>query len=95
VSAGIEVARIPLSAAAQAALRSDPDLMQIVLAGGDDYEILCTVAPDDTVAFTSAAEAAGVRVTAIGRITGGDHRPEFRDARGEPLRLARTSFSHF
>ena len=43
VAAEIEVARVPLSDAAQAAVAADPAMLETALTGGDDYEIVCTV----------------------------------------------------
>src|SRR5215472_1274013 len=39
LAAGIEVADVPLSDAARAALSADPTLIERILTGGDDYEI--------------------------------------------------------
>lgn len=44
LAATVEVARVPLSDAALAAIASDPSMRETALTGGDDYEILCTVA---------------------------------------------------
>ena len=41
--AEVHAARVPLSQAAGAALERDPTLMEAVLTGGDDYEILAAV----------------------------------------------------
>ncbi len=95
VSARIEVARVPLSDAARAAIAADPALLAIALGGGDDYEVLCTVAPDTLAAFRSAARSAGVDVTEIGRVTEGEGTPAFLDANGQVLTFAHGSFSHF
>ena len=43
VAAEIEVARVPLSDAAKAALAAEPAMLETALTGGDDYEIVCTV----------------------------------------------------
>src|SRR5207342_3429254 len=43
VGGDIEVARVPLSAAARAALDRDSAVIEPILTGGDDYEILATV----------------------------------------------------
>ncbi len=40
LTAAIAVADIPLSAAAREAVRQDPALIETILTGGDDYEIL-------------------------------------------------------
>ncbi len=42
VAAVVEVTRVPLSDAAKAALAAEPALIEPVLTGGDDYEIVCT-----------------------------------------------------
>jgi thiamine-monophosphate kinase len=95
VSATIDVARLPLSAAAQAALSHDPSLIEPVLTGGDDYEILASVPASNVEPFRSAAVAVGVNLTDIGEITVGDDAPRFVGRDGLPLKFARPSFSHF
>ena len=94
IAAEIDIARVPLSAAAQAALSAEPKLIEIVLTGGDDYEIVATVPPGRLAAFRAAAKAAGVPVSAIGRVVAGK---EIRFLRpdGKSITLARGSFSHF
>ena len=47
VSADIAVARVPLSSAASQALQADAALIEPILTGGEDYEILCAVAPGE------------------------------------------------
>jgi len=95
ISAEIDMARVPLSDAARAALIAEPALIETVLSGGDDYEILCTVPGAQAEAFIAAAKARGVAASAIGRVTAGKGAPRFLGAGGQPLALAQTSFSHF
>jgi thiamine-monophosphate kinase len=95
VTAEIEAARVPLSAAARAALAKKPGLLETILTGGDDYEILATVPPAKVAAFQRAASHAGVSVTEIGTITAGKAAPRFLRNDGKPLRFAHPSFSHF
>ncbi|WP_052340850.1 thiamine-phosphate kinase [Salinarimonas rosea] len=93
-SAEVDLALLPISEAARAALAVDPTLIDTIVTGGDDYEILCTL-PDAALApFLDAAERAGVRATAIGSIVPGDELPVFRDA-GTETRYACGSYSHF
>jgi thiamine-monophosphate kinase len=94
VSADVEVARVPLSKAASGALGNDCELIKPILTGGEDYEILCTIAPDRVAAFQEAAARAGVPVTAIGRIVEGAA-PRFLNPEGSPLTFLQTSYSHF
>jgi thiamine-monophosphate kinase len=95
VSADIAVADVPLSSAAAKALATDGSLIQPILTGGEDYEILCTLAPAAIPAFEAAAAKAGVPVTGIGRIVTGDAPPRFLDRAGAPLTFARPGYSHF
>ncbi len=94
VAATIQVAKVPLSDAARGALSAAPSLIETILAGGDDYEILCTVAPDRVENFRAAAAAANVSLTEIGAISGGGG-AQFLDADNKPLTLSRLSYSHF
>ena len=94
-SARIAVAAVPLSEAASRACAADPGLIETALTGGDDYEILCTVAPEGFEALRAEAEAAGVPLTAIGRVTAGDAPPGFESAPGRVQIFAAGAFSHF
>ena len=93
--AEIDAARVPLSSPAAAAIGSSSDLYAVAVTGGDDYEILCTVAPDDLDAFRTAARAAGIPVTAIGTVVPGRGAPTFRFADGSSQVFAAGAFSHF
>ncbi len=95
VSAEIDVARVPLSKAARMALAAEPALIETILTGGDDYEIVCTMGERAGEEFRAAATATGVPVTEIGRIVPGEGAPRFIDANGRPLSFAHASFSHF
>jgi len=95
VSAEIDVTRVPLSDAARTALAAEPGLIETILSGGDDYEILCTVPPGRAESFIDAAQAKGVSANRIGRVTEGEDAPRFIGADGRPLSLSRTAFSHF
>lgn len=93
VAAEIDVARVPLSDAAQAALAADPALIEAILTGGDDYEILLTLPPPQLAAFRDAAQKAGVAIAEIGRITAGEGVRFARD--GKAMTFANLSYSHF
>ena len=66
-----------------------------IVAGGDDYEILCAVPENRFAAFAQAAAAAEVAVTTIGTIIAGAAVPVFLDAQGKQIALRRASYSHF
>jgi thiamine-monophosphate kinase len=95
VSAEIDVSRVPLSPAAAKALGTDDTLIEPILTGGEDYEILCAVAPGSVAAFEAVAAKAGVPITDIGRIATGDAPPRFLDRGGRLLAFARPGYSHF
>jgi thiamine-monophosphate kinase len=95
VSATVELASIPLSKGASAALTAGAVSFSEIVSGGDDYEVLCTVAPEALQPFAEAASASGVAVNRIGSIVAGKAAPRFLDAKGAELALTRTSFSHF
>lgn len=93
VAAEIDAASVPLSDAARAALKADPALLETVLTGGDDYEILLTVPAEGFAAFQAAAHAASVPAAVIGCITVGSGARFLRG--GETLKFTRPSYSHF
>ncbi len=93
VAAEIDVARVPLSDAVRAAIAADPAMTETALSGGDDYEIVLTLAPDRFAALRTAAHQAGVAVTEIGRMTAGEGARFLHE--GKTLSFVRPSYSHF
>lgn len=89
------LADVPLSKAARQAVAQDPSLVEPILTGGDDYEILCAVAPAGQAAFEREAAAAGLAVTRIGTAKKGAEKPLFRDGEGRPLAFSAASYRHF
>ena len=94
VAATIEAAKVPLSGAARSAVAADAALIETILTGGDDYEILCTVPSAKVESFTAAATAAKVPLTDIGTVSPGEG-ARFLDADQKPLTFSRLSYSHF
>jgi thiamine-monophosphate kinase len=95
VSAAIHTPGIPLSRAAAALVANRTVGIDTLIAGGDDYEILCAVPEADCEAFALDARKAGVTVTPIGAVIAGSAIPSFLDERGRELALKRRSWSHF
>ena len=95
VTAVIDTPSIPTSATAAGLLVRGAVGMEALIAGGDDYEILCTVPEAGADAFAEAARQARVAVTAIGTIMAGEGAPQFLDGEGEEITLGRRSYSHF
>ncbi len=94
VGAEVDYESLPRSAA----LRScrDRELAdECVLAGGDDYELLFTAPAARRAEVEAAGAAAGVAVTRIGRVVGGEQGARLLDARRQPVAVARRGFDHF
>lgn len=95
LSAEIDLTALPLSEAAARALAAAPAVLPTIVTGGDDYEILCAVAPERLNALLAQAEAVGVALTCIGAVTAGQGAPVFRQASGRALSIGTGSFRHF
>jgi thiamine-monophosphate kinase len=95
VSAVIDAPRVPTSPVAAALLARGVTGIEALISGGDDYELLCTVADAHYEVMADAARRAGVALTAIGRIVAASGAPRFLDAQGRAIALARLSYSHF
>ncbi|MGA9138536.1 MAG: thiamine-phosphate kinase [Methylovirgula sp.] len=93
MSAEIALADVPLSKAARQALAQEASLIEPILTGGDDYEIICAIAPGDAMAFER--EAAGLPVTRIGVAKAGVEKLRVRDTEGRPLAFSLGSYRHF
>jgi thiamine-monophosphate kinase len=95
VGADVEVARVPLSRAAQRAIAVNPSLIETALSGGDDYEIVAAVPPAALDCLAAEVRAAGVALTEIGTIRSDAGALQFLNHNGHPLTFKQLSFSHF
>lgn len=101
VIATIRADKVPLSPAASI-LFDDPKWLEVMLTGGDDYELLIAARPEAAEALADAARRAGTQgLTAIGKITEApaDATPDtlvtILGADGAPLHFARPGYTHF
>jgi thiamine-monophosphate kinase len=94
VSAVVEAAQVPLSAGARKAIEASPDLLDLALTGGDDYEILCTVPEKNLDSFRKEADREGIPLSVIGRVVSGHDLPVFR-MNGLERRYDVGSYQHF
>jgi len=95
VDVTIDLDRVPLSAALRRIQAKAPDVFNSCLNGGDDYEILASVPPENASGFRNAAEAAGCPVTEVGHVEDGAGAVHLVEA-GIPARLSKdTGFRHF
>ena len=95
VTGTVEVARVPLSDAARRVLDAEPALMDSILTGGDDYEVLASVPPHSVGSLVAEGLASGVTVTEIGIMAVGEGKARFLGRDGTELSFVRPSFSHF
>lgn len=91
----IHARRVPLSAQAARACQAQPSLIADLLTGGDDYELLLAVHPDEAAAFEAGLASAGVPFAAIGRLVEPEHGVVVLDDSGVPMQFARRAFDHF
>jgi thiamine-monophosphate kinase len=93
LAAEVDVDAVPLSDAARAALSADANLIERIMTGGDDYEIVLTLPSALFGAFRTAAESAGVPLSKIGQVTRGQGVRFLHE--GKVLSFAQPSYSHF
>lgn len=94
VGAVLEVARVPMSVAARHAVESDPQLLETVIAGGDDYELLFTAPADRTKEIEAVASESSVQVTEIGTVETGQG-VTLVGQDGTPIELKLRGYRHF
>jgi len=94
LAASIDAGSVPLSPAARTALAVDEALIETLLTGGDDYEILVTLDPQSWPLFRRECEAQGVGAAAIGRMEAGEPGLVRVAKDGAELPLARSAYSH-
>jgi len=94
VGAVVEVARLPLSAAARAAITADASRVMAALSGGDVYELLFTAPADAADRIAAIARETSVPVTAIGRIEQGKG-VRVNDEQGAPIAVTDAGYRHF
>ncbi|MDB5655516.1 MAG: thiamin-monophosphate kinase [Tardiphaga sp.] len=95
VSADINADAVPLSDAVKFLVGQGLTGINAIVAGGDDYEILCTIPDRRFDAFARDAAHAGVAATTIGVIVEGSLTPRLLDSQGSAIALQRMSYSHF
>jgi len=94
LGAVIAADKLPLSAAARAALAAENSLLASVLTGGDDYELLFTAPAAARDAILELGRRVGVAVTAIGTMIEGGG-VMVRDGNGREIVLKRGGWRHF
>lgn len=66
----IDIEALPLSPAAREVLEKNPDLLSVIVNGGDDYELLLAIPPAEIENAKKMAADVDVSLTVIGALTG-------------------------
>ncbi len=94
VGADLELARLPAHPAVARLLPEGTLARRCLLAGGDDYELCFTAAPQDALAVRAAGEQAGVALSRIGQISA-QAGLRVCDQTGSPVLIQERGFDHF
>jgi thiamine-monophosphate kinase len=84
---------LPLEATLATHINRDPSLWNHALAGGDDYELLFTAAPEQRARIESIASALQLPLTHIGNVTAGEG-ITLLDTHGNRLPITQTGYEH-
>ena len=96
LGAELHSVRIPISDHAANLVSEDPALMNLILTGGDDYELLVTVSAENAAAFEAAAHSVKTPVAQVGKMTKDLARGDVRilDGQGSVLELDQLKYVH-
>jgi thiamine-monophosphate kinase len=94
VGAVVEAELVPLSAAAREALAGDAGVLALILAGGDDYELVFAAPREREPALQAIAAATGVPIARIGEVASGEG-VRVVDRGGRDVSLASRGYRHF
>ena len=95
VSGTLEEQRIPFSEPAHRCLVHDPELLETLISGGDDYEILFTLDPNSREAFEKEVAALDLQISLVGLIADEGARSGIVGSDGEIRSFNRSSYDHF
>ena len=98
VGADVYLHKLPLSSAARECCASEANLMEnfwpLIYAGGDDYELVFTVAKHNLAEVKAVLEKIDVAVSEIGIVKEGDG-VNLLDAENNKITLAKKGYEHF
>jgi len=95
VGAEVQAGALPLSPAFREQLARQPELLDLALGGGEDYELLCTVAPGRVAEALALAGRVEVPLTEVGMVTKADAGLALRTANGDIRPLRVRGYDHF
>ena len=94
LGAELNAQNIPLSEASKYLIKSNQDLFERALTGGDDYELLFTIPEGSSNQILEIAKSTQVPLTRIGRMTANRELNIFSNS-GEKLSYAANGWQHF
>ena len=94
VGAEVDAASVPLSPDARNVLAKQDALSERIYTGGDDYELLFTVKPENTRKIGALSASLGLPLTRIGQTVEGN-RSVLKSASGEDVNLISAGWRHF
>lgn len=94
VGAVVEIERVPISAPARVMIESGAVSRADLVTGGEDYEVVMTVAREHWPELARRARGSGVVVSEIGEITAG-REVQWWDRNGQRMSFERSGFEHF
>jgi len=92
VGANLVLDALPLSKVMRDTL-DQQQAIELALSGGDDYELLFTVAEDNKVGMETSLAHAGINITCIGQINGSEKVTTTLD--NKPVAISSRGFEHF
>ena len=95
VGAVVREACLPLSKPFRQALAGDPSLLDLALAGGEDYELLFSVPVERCKALAELSARVGVPLTRIGTVEPSHRGLLIQDAAGHCRKASASGFNHF
>jgi thiamine-monophosphate kinase len=94
LSGRIDASRVPMSPVVRAALAVDLSLINTILGGGDDYELLFTAAPERESEIMALGDSMNLQLTAVGTTLEGEG-VAVCDSYGAEIVINRPGYKHF
>lgn len=93
---GMEIsgAFVPLSSNGKKFVKGSKGGLQMLVSGGDDYELIFTAPGENHKTLMNLSEISGIAITAIGRVCSKTS-VELLDSEGEKIQLPEKGFKHF
>ncbi|KJV68833.1 thiamine-phosphate kinase [Candidatus Neoehrlichia procyonis] len=94
VEANIYIDKIPLSKEAKIILNNNPQLLETILTGGDDYELVFTSHPKNHIKIKDLSSKIGVKVTQVGYLSIGNN-VNIYNHNNQKILFTKKGFQHF